>query len=112
MTDRIVIPLPGVGTLVLTQEEFEEGLRRGRTLQKPPEASEAHPGRGLFSLKELCARNPDLLPPNRVRWALRHRATNGLVECGAVFEGRGGQLIFHEPTMINWLLGLTGRTKR
>jgi hypothetical protein len=73
--------------------------------QSVPPASE------LFSLKELAARHPTLLPENRLRWAARQRDRNGLGNAGAVFESPAGELIFHEPSTIAWLLGLAGRSK-
>ena len=73
--------------------------------QSPPPASE------LFSLNELAERHPKLLPKNRLRWAGRNRRHNGLERAGAVFESPVGELIFHEPSTIAWLLGLSGRAK-
>lgn len=44
-------------------------------------------------------------------WMARNRARNGLQAAGAVFDSPVGELLFHEPTTIAWLLGLTGRAK-
>jgi hypothetical protein len=30
---------------------------------------------------------------------------------GAVFKSPCGELIFHEPALLRWILGLTGRDK-
>jgi hypothetical protein len=65
----------------------------------------------LFTLKELSDRHPTLAPANRLRWAARNRHRNGLNAAGAVFETRCGELIFHEPAFLRWLLGLSGRAK-
>lgn len=46
MADRVLIPLPGVGTLALTREEYEAGLAAGRELSGAPAPSlepTAHP---------------------------------------------------------------------
>lgn len=63
----------------------------------------------LFTKAQLASRHPHLLSANRLAWALRHRATNGL--SGAVFESPCGELLIHEPTFLAWFLGLKGRTK-
>jgi hypothetical protein len=65
----------------------------------------------IFSLKAMAERNPTLLPVGRLRWMARNRARNGLQAAGAVFDSPAGELLFHEPTTIAWLLGLTGRAK-
>lgn len=63
----------------------------------------------LFTKSQLVARHPHLLSANRVAWALRHRAANGLVE--AVFDSPCGELVIHEPAFLAWFLGLKGRSK-
>ena len=65
----------------------------------------------IFTAVEISKRHPGLLPRNRVQWAGRNRDKNGLSESGAVFESPCGELLFHEPTLIRWVLGLTGRRK-
>jgi hypothetical protein len=65
----------------------------------------------LFALRLLAKRHPELLPENRLQWMARNRHTNGLLDAGAIYETRVGELLFHEPTTISWLLGLTGRAK-
>jgi hypothetical protein len=62
----------------------------------------------LFTKAQLVARHPHLLSVNRVTWALRRRATNGLST--AVFDSPCGLLI-HEPSFLAWFLGLGGRAK-
>jgi len=63
----------------------------------------------LVTKAQLVARHPHLLSVNRVTWALRCRAGNGL--SGAVFDSPCGELLIHEPSFLAWLLGLTGRGK-
>ena len=65
----------------------------------------------LFTLRQLSARHPRLLPESRLRWVARNRAKNGMLACGAVYESPVGELIFHEASTLRWLLGLTGRAK-
>lgn len=47
----------------------------------------------LVTKSQLVARHPHLLSVNRVTWALRHRATNGLAT--AVFDSPCGELLIH-----------------
>ena len=63
----------------------------------------------LFTKPQLVARHPHLLSVNRVTWALRHRATNGL--SAAIFDSPCGELLIHEPSFLAWFLGLDGRAK-
>jgi hypothetical protein len=63
----------------------------------------------LFTKAQLVARHPHLLSINRVTWALRRRATNGLST--AVFDSPCGELLIHEPSFLAWFLGLGGRAK-
>ncbi len=63
----------------------------------------------LVTKAQLVARHPHLLSVNRVTWALRCRAVNGL--SGAVFDSPCGELLIHEPSFLAWLLGLGGRAK-
>ena len=56
------------------------------------------------------ARHPHLRGVNRVTWALRCRAVNGL--SAAVFDSPCGELLIHEPSILAWPLGLSGRAKR
>jgi hypothetical protein len=71
----------------------------------------APPPAEVYELKPLAERHPHLLPQNRLRWAARHRRHNGLEAAGAVFESPTGVLLFYEPAVIQWLLGLSGRSK-
>jgi hypothetical protein len=80
-------------------------FRRAHTMTPLPPASE------IFSLKAMAERNPTLLPENRLRWMARNRARNGLEAAGAIYDSPAGELLFHEPTTIAWLSGLTGRAK-
>jgi hypothetical protein len=63
----------------------------------------------LVTKAQLIARHPHLLSVNRVTWALRCRAVNGL--SAAVFESPWGQLLIHEPAFLAWFLGLSGPAK-
>jgi hypothetical protein len=63
----------------------------------------------LFMKAKLVERHPNLLSLNRLDWALRHRASNGLA--GAVYESRSGELLDHESQFLQWYLGLSGRAK-
>jgi hypothetical protein len=75
-------------------------------------ASDATPSAAeIFPLRRLAEQHPDLLPEGHLRWAARNRTRNGLSEAGAVFESPCGELLFHEPSTIAWLLGLSGRAK-
>ncbi len=65
----------------------------------------------LFRLSDFAPRHPSLLTVNRVQWAVRHRAENGLQAAGAVFEDPYGVVLIHEPTFLTWFLGLNGRSK-
>ena len=72
-------------------------------------ASTLPPTSELFTKAQLVERHPNLLSLNRLDWALRHRASNGLA--GAVYESRSAELLVHEPQFLRWYLGLTGRAK-
>jgi hypothetical protein len=63
----------------------------------------------LVTKAQLVARHPHLLSVNRVTWALRCRAENGLST--AVFDSPCGELLIHEPAFLAWFLGLSGRAK-
>ena len=63
----------------------------------------------LVTKAQLVAKHPHLLSVNRVAWALRHRAVNGL--SSAVYDSPCGELLIHEPSFLAWFLGLSGRAK-
>jgi len=63
----------------------------------------------LVTKAQLVAKHPHLLSVNRVAWALRCRAVNGLSD--AVFDSPCGELLIHEPSFLAWFLGLSGRAK-
>ena len=67
------------------------------------------PMRELVTKAQLVAKHPHLLSVNRVAWALRWRAVNGLSD--AVFDSPCGELLIHEPSFLAWFLGLSGRAK-
>jgi len=75
------------------------------TAQTLPDAAE------IFSLKALAARHPHLLSESRLKWAARNRRKNGLLDRRAIYESPTGELLFHEPKVLEWLLGLGGRAK-
>jgi len=60
----------------------------------------------LFTQRQLAERHSHLLNHNRIIWAVRNRADNGLKAAGAVFESPCG-----EPAFLRWFLGLSGRAK-
>lgn len=89
-----------------------------KTLGPPPVQAElpmaavppsVPPTTELVTKAQLVARHPHLLSVNRVTWALRCRALNGL--SAAVFDSPCGELLIHEPAFIAWFLGLSGRGK-
>jgi hypothetical protein len=63
----------------------------------------------LVTKAQLVAKHPHLLSVNRVAWALRCRAVNGLSD--AVFDSPCGELLIHEPSFLAWFLGTGGRAK-
>jgi hypothetical protein len=63
----------------------------------------------LVTKAQLVAKHPHLLSLNRVAWALRYRAVNGLSD--AVYDSPCGELLVHEPSFLAWFLGLRGRAK-
>ena len=65
--------------------------------------------RTLLTHGSIVAKHPHLLSVNRVTWALRCRAVNGLSD--AVFDSPCGELLIHEPSFLAWFLGLGGRAK-
>jgi len=71
--------------------------------------SSVPPTAELFTKTQLVARHPHLLSLNRIVWALRCRAVNGL--SAAVFDSPCGELLIHEPSFLAWFLGLSGRSK-
>lgn len=73
--------------------------------------SKLPPTSELFTVRQLAERHPTLLSPNRLRWAIRNRGSNGLAAAGAVYKSPVGEFILHEPSTIGWLLGLSGRAK-
>lgn len=81
---------------------------------KPPVQAElpmiaVPPTAELVTKAQLVARHSHLLSVNRVTWALRCRAVNGL--SAAVFDSPCGELLIHEPSFLVWFLGLSGRAK-
>ena len=63
----------------------------------------------LVTKAQLVAKHPHLLSVNRVTWALRCRAVNGLSD--AVFDSPCGELLIHEPSFLAGFLGLSGRAR-
>jgi hypothetical protein len=79
-------------------------MRQLSNLNLPPTAE-------LFSIQQLVERHPNLLSEQRLRWAVRHRTQNGLVDSGAVYQSQTGGLLIREPTFLAWWLGLAGRKR-
>jgi hypothetical protein len=64
----------------------------------------------LLTVPEFARRYPNIVPSEQsVRWLLRNRATNGLLECGAVLEVRRDprqprpRILINPPKLIPWL---------
>ena len=55
MSDRVLIPLPGIGTLALAREVYEEALTAGRDLNGAPGASAAPSDEPLVDADQLAA---------------------------------------------------------
>src|SRR5882762_9887662 len=55
VADRVPIPLPGIGTLALEREAYEEALSSGRDLNGAPGASAAASGEPLVDADQLAA---------------------------------------------------------
>ena len=72
---------------------------------------ELPPTSEIFTLRQIAERHPRLLPENRLRWAVRNRERNGLAAANAVYESPFGVLLLHEPALMVWILGLSGRSK-
>src|SRR6185437_11678330 len=79
-------------------------IRMNPKIDEPPPVQAELPTK-----TQLVARHPHLLSLNRVVWALRCRAVNGL--SAAVFDSPCGELLIHEPAFLAWFLGLSGRSK-
>ena len=65
-------------------------------------------GDSLTTVAHFCARYPQIYPrESRVRWLLRDRHTNGLIEQGAVVEvyanGDKPSLFIHIPSWFAWM---------
>ena len=71
-------------------------------------AATADFGDSLTTVAHFCARYPQIYPrESRVRWLLRDRHTNGLIEHGAVVEvyanGDKPSLFIHIPSWFAWM---------
>jgi len=65
-------------------------------------------GDTLYTVAQFSERYSHLYPSqNRVRWYLRDRHINGLVEYGAAIEVRNGgnvpRVLIHGPSWFEWL---------
>ena len=65
-------------------------------------------GDELKTVPQFCERYPHIYSaPHKLRWLLRQRSKNGLLESGAVIEvynGGSRPLIFiHEPSFFEWM---------
>jgi hypothetical protein len=63
----------------------------------------------LYNRHQLVERHPNLFTDARLQWAFRHREINGLKDI--IFVTRSGELVAHEPLLLQWYLGLRGRAK-
>ena len=63
----------------------------------------------LLSVQDLAVKHAPLLTVSRLKWALRNRTNNGLVQLNAVYESKSGLLLIWEPKFLAWFLGLEGR---
>ena len=73
-----------------------------------PDSVSAEYGDSLLTVEQFAARYPHLYPkPHRVRWLLRDRATNGLLDSGAVIEvfanGPRPALFIHTSAWFAWM---------
>lgn len=64
----------------------------------------------LLSVPEAARRYPNIFPSEQsLRWLLRNRATNGLLECGAVVEIRSApdqrkpRVLVNPPKLLPWV---------
>ena len=70
---------------------------------------EVPPTAEIFNIDQLVERHPKFFKKTRLQWAFRNRETNGLKD--AIFKSRSGELYAHEPALLRWFLGLSGRSK-
>jgi hypothetical protein len=82
-------------------------MQPSKTQQNSESPATIPPTSELFDKHQIVERHPNLLNPQRIEWALRKRAENGLQ--AAVYKTRAGQLFIHEPQFLQWFLGLRGR---
>jgi hypothetical protein len=73
-----------------------------------PETVSAEYGDALMTVEQFATRYPHLYPkPHRVRWLLRDRTSNGLLDRGAVVEvfanGPRPTLFIHAPNWFAWM---------
>ncbi|MDB4498326.1 hypothetical protein N9251_03185 [Gammaproteobacteria bacterium] len=65
-------------------------------------------GDSLMTVQSFCDRYPNIYPKqSRIRWLLRDRMTNGLLDRGAVVEvfanGNKPALYIHAPNWFRWM---------
>jgi len=70
---------------------------------QPHSATATDYGDSLTTVAKFCARYPNIYPrDSRIRWLLRDRQSNGLMDCGAVVEvyanGDKPNLFIHVPS--------------
>jgi hypothetical protein len=77
-------------------------------MNNPQPTPAADYGDSLMTVAQFCDRYPHLYPKrSRVRWALRDRTSNGLLNLGAVVEvfanGPRPTLFIHAPNWFAWM---------
>lgn len=75
---------------------------------QPHSASATDYGDSLATVAQFCARYPNIYPrDSRIRWLLRDRQSNGLMEHGAVVEvyanGDKPSIFIHIPSWFAWM---------
>ena len=59
----------------------------------------------LIRLPVFLTRYPDLMTEGSLRWAIFHRADNGIEKAGAVVKAPTGRWLVNVPKMRAWLAG-------
>lgn len=54
------------------------------------------------TVRQLVARNPDVLSEGAVRWQIFNAKQNGLEDAGAIVRV-GRKVLLHEPRYVSWL---------
>lgn len=108
MSDRVLIPLPGIGTLALDGETYRTALAEGAKLSATPVPSQATSAEPLFVDAKEMAR----LTHTESSW---WEAAARNLDCPSVFVGRVRR--FRVSACLTWLESVqerdgTGRARR